>query len=49
MALPGITTLFAKIKGNMFFFIQNFMANQSFRVQIGDMTSEKNSQENGVV
>jgi hypothetical protein len=37
------------IKEKMFFFIQNFMANQTFRFQIGDTTSEKYSQENGVV
>jgi hypothetical protein len=37
------------IKGNMFFFIQNFMANRTFSVQIRDTTSEKYNQENGVV
>jgi hypothetical protein len=28
------------IKGNIFFFIQNFMTNLTFRVQIGDTTSK---------
>jgi hypothetical protein len=36
------------IKGNMFFFIQNLIANRTFRVQI-DTMSEKYSQENGEV
>jgi hypothetical protein len=33
----------------MFSFIQNFMANRTFRVQIGHTTSEKYNQEKRVV
>jgi hypothetical protein len=33
----------------MFFFIQNFMANRTLRVQFGETTSKKYSHENGVV
>jgi hypothetical protein len=33
----------------MFFFIQNFMANQTYRVQISDTKFEKCRPENGVV
>jgi hypothetical protein len=38
-----------EMKGNLFFFILNFIKNLRFRVLIGDTLSDVHSQENGIV
>jgi hypothetical protein len=38
-----------RIRGNMLYFVQNFMENRSFRVVLGEETSRKLYFENGVV